>query len=353
MMGGESMKTMQAAVFKGNGILKVEQVATPKITAPDQVLLKVHAASICGSDLHALTVPPGQVISTGVIMGHEFFGTIEEVGSGVTQYQPGDTVAVNPCLPCGECWECKHGCANLCPSPRHYGQTCDGGFAQYVVVESSQLYKLPDDIDPDAAAQTEPLACIMYSLGMSGLNPTDHVLLYGAGPIGLTYIQALRAFGITNLAVVAKGAARIEEAKKCGAPFVMNSEQETPMADVLRENWGCLADIVIDAVGRGPILTEAVHLLNSRGRILLFGLNHTAVSEVPPAVFTQKELMMIGSLGKAFPPAISLLKDKRVHTEDLVSHRMELGDIERGIELLRKKQATRVIIYPNGNIPQK
>ncbi|MBP3311477.1 MAG: alcohol dehydrogenase catalytic domain-containing protein [Butyricicoccus sp.] len=347
------MKTMQAAVFKGNGILEVEQVEIPEITAPDQVLLKVRAASICGSDLHALTVPPGQVISTGVVMGHEFFGTVEKIGTGVTHYQPGDTVVVNPCLPCGECWECKHGCANLCPTPRHYGQTCDGGFAQYVVVETSQLHKLPADIDPDAAAQTEPLACIMYSLGMSGLNPTDHVLLYGAGPIGLTYIQALKAFGISDLAVVAKGAARIEEAKKCGAALVIDSEQKTPMADVLQKEWGCLADIVIDAVGRGPILTEAVKLLNSRGRILLFGLNHNAVSEVPPAEFTQKELMMIGSLGKAFPPAISLLEKKRVHTEELVSHRLPLSEINHGIELLRSKQATRVIIYPNGDIPNK
>ena len=109
------MKTMRAAVFKGNGVLQVEEVEIPKITKSDQVLLKVNAASICGSDLHALTVPPGQVISTGIVMGHEFFGTIEEVGSEVTHYQKGDTVVVNPCLPCGECWECKHGCAESLP----------------------------------------------------------------------------------------------------------------------------------------------------------------------------------------------------------------------------------------------
>lgn len=347
------MGTMQAAVFKGNGVLKVEEVEIPKIVNPDQVLLKVRAASICGSDLHALTVPPGQVISTGVVMGHEFFGTIQEVGSAVTSYKPGDTVVVNPCLPCGDCWECKHGCANLCPTPRHYGQTCDGGFAEYVVVENSQLFKLPADIDPDMAAQTEPLACIMYSLGMADPKPTDHVLLYGAGPIGLTYIQALKVFGVNHLAVVAKGAARIEEAKKCGADLVIDSEQETPMEEVLKKEWGCLADVVIDAVGRGPILTQATKLLNSRGRILLFGLNHNAISEVPPATFTQKELSMIGSLGKAFTPAISLLEDKRVRTDQLVSHRFGLKDINHAIELLRNKEATRVIIYPNGDIPNK
>ncbi|MGN1014837.1 MAG: zinc-binding dehydrogenase [Butyricicoccus sp.] len=346
--------TMQAAVFKGNGVLRVEQVSIPHITAPDQVLLKVRAASICGSDLHALTVPPGQVITPGVVMGHEFFGTIVELGEKASQYyQEGDTVVVNPCLPCGECWECKHGFANLCPQPRHYGQTCDGGFAEYVIVETCQIHKLPADIDPDCAAQTEPLACAMYSLNMVQLKSTDHVLLYGAGPVGLTFIQALKACGVAQLVVVAKGEARIEEAKKCGADFVIDSQSDVPMEDALREYWGCLADVVVDAVGRGPVLTEAVKLLNCRGRILLFGLNHNAMSQVPPAEFTQKELTMVGSLGKAFPPAISLITGNRVALDSFVSHRFELKDINHAIELLRNKEATRVIIYPNGNIPQK
>lgn len=348
------MKQMQAAVFKGNGVLKVEQIPVPSITEPDQVLLKVRAASICGSDLHALTVPPGQVITPGVVMGHEFFGTIVELGSRAKEhYSTGDCVVVNPCLPCGECWECKHGIGNLCPTPRHYGQTCDGGFAEYVVVETSQLHQLPPDIDPDCAAQTEPLACIMYSLNMAQPKPTDHVLLYGAGPIGLTFIQALRAFGVTNLAVVAKGAARIEQAKKNGADFVIDSQAGIPMKDALMERWGCLADVVVDAVGTGPILSEAVHLINSRGRILLFGLNHNAISEVPPAVFTQKELSMIGSLGKAFPPAISLITERRVALDAFVTHRLPLSEINRGIQMLRNKEASRVIIYPNGEIPSK
>ena len=104
------MPVMQAAVFKGNGVLEVEQVEVPKLREPDQVLIKVRAASICGSDIHALHVPPGQVISSNIIMGHEFFGTVVEAGEKAHGYKAGDCVVVNPCLPCGECWECKHGC---------------------------------------------------------------------------------------------------------------------------------------------------------------------------------------------------------------------------------------------------
>lgn len=340
------MGTMQAAVFKGNGILSVETVEIPRITEPDQVLLKVKAASICGSDIHALHVPPGQVISEGVIMGHEFFGTIVEVGNKVKNYVPGDCVVVNPCLPCGECWECKHDMRNLCISPRHYGQTCDGGFAEYVVVEVSQIYKLPKDINPDIAAQTEPLACVMYSLNMVHPLPTDHVLLYGAGPIGLTFIKVLNIFGINNLAVVAKGAARIEEAKKCGADFVIDMK-EGNVQEKIYEKWGCLADLVIDAVGTGQILTEALTAINSRGRLLLFGLNHNAIGDVHPAVITQKELQVYGSLGKAFPLAIALLQDERLKLDEFVTHRVPLHEINNAIELLKNKQACRVIVYPN------
>lgn len=340
------MPVMQAAVFKGNGVLEVEQVEVPKLREPDQVLIKVRAASICGSDIHALHVPPGQVISSNIIMGHEFFGTVVEAGEKAHGYKAGDCVVVNPCLPCGECWECKHGMSNLCVHPRHYGQTCDGGFAEYALVEASQLYHVPADIHPDTAAQTEPLACIMCGMDMVKPTPTEHVLLYGVGPIGLTFIKVLKIFGINHLAVVAKGRARMEQARKCGANLVIDMQDGT-VAETLEAQWGCKADVVIDAVGTGTVLTEAVQLVNSRGRILLFGLNHNAMAQVPPAVFTQKELKLMGVLGKAFPPAIALLQDERLRLEELVTHRFGLKDINKALALLRNKEASRVIIYPD------
>lgn len=340
------MPKMQAAVFKGDGVLKVQEVNIPQIQEPNQVLLKVHAASICGSDIHALHVPPGQVISKGVIMGHEFCGTIVEAGEKVRAYQIGDYVAVNPCLPCGECWECKHNMRNLCVSPRHYGQTCDGGFAEYVLVEDSQLYKIPETVNRDVAAQTEPLACVMAGMNMIQPKPTDHVLLYGVGPIGLTFVQVLRIFGIRHLAVIAKGEARKEQARKCGADFVIDM-QEKEIDKILTTEWGCGADIVIDAVGTGAILTQAMTLLNSRGKILLFGLNHNAISQVPPAVLTQKELQIMGVLGKAFPEAIELLSDERLRLDQFITHRFALRDIQQALMLLRNKEASRVILYPD------
>ncbi|MGM9612498.1 MAG: zinc-binding dehydrogenase [Butyricicoccus sp.] len=345
------MATMQAAIFKGNGVLEVEQVEVPKIQRPDQVLIQVRATSICGSDLHALRVPPGLKIPEGIVLGHEFFGTIVETGADVKRYQVGDTVAVDPCVPCGECWECKHGLGYMCSDKRHYGQTCDGSFAQYVLVEASQLHRVPADINPDAAAQAEPLACILCGIEKLNPKPTDHILLYGAGPIGLTFIRALKVYGVKHLAVVAKGAARIAEAKHCGAEFVIDMQQGG-VEEALAAHWDEPADIVIDAVGAGSVLTEALHLLHTRGRVLLFGYNEHARAEVPPSLITAKEIQIMGVLGKSFPSAIALLGDEQLGLAEFVSHRLPLSEIGRGIELLMNKEATRVILYPNGDIPE-
>lgn len=340
------MKKMTAAVFKGNGILEIETVDTPDVKEPTEVLVKVKSASICGSDIHGLHVPPGQYIKPGVVMGHEFYGYIEAVGEKAGSFKVGDCVVVNPCVPCGECWECRHDMKNLCMNPYHYGQTGDGGFAEYVVVEAGQLYKLPTDISPDIAPQTEPLACVLSGILMVKPTPVDSVLLYGAGPIGLTFIRVLKMYGVRRLAVCAKGEKRISQAKECGADIVINSEKELP-ACVLEREWGGGADVVIDAVGTGRIMEEAVRILNSHGRLLLFGLNFNESAEVPPAVFTRKELKVCGALGKAFTDSITLLQDERLGIDKIVSHRFALKDIKTALELLRNKEACRVIIYPD------
>ena len=337
---------MKAAIFRGEGILSVENIPIPKVKQPDQVVIKVRAASICGTDLHALHVPPEQEIDKDIILGHEFFGDIVEKGDQADGFEIGDTVAVNPCLPCGMCWECKHNIRNLCMNPRHYGMTCDGGFSEYALVESSQLYHLPKDIDPEVAAQTEPLACVMYSLNMIKPTPAEHVLLYGAGPIGLTYIKALQAYGIKNFAIIAKGEKRIRQAEACGAAFVIDLEQGN-IEEKLLARWGCLADVVIDAVGRGSVLTEGIHLINTRGRIMIFGLDYNAVSQVPPAVYARKELTMMGAMGKDFPAAIELIR-QGIDLKSFVTHRVDLDGIHDAIDLLRSKEACRVIVYPQG-----
>lgn len=336
---------MRAAVFKGNGVLEVQELPIPKIQNKTQVLLKIKAASICGSDIHGLMVPPAQFLTENIVMGHEFFGEIVSCGEDVKSFEVGDYVTVNPAIPCGECFECTHGHSDICDHNTHYGQTCDGGFAEYAVVESGQLYKLPGTINIDTAAQIEPLACIMGGISKLKPKPEEHVLLYGAGPIGLMYIKVLKALGIEHIAVCAKGKKRIEEAKKFGAEFVIDTEKEEVLSMVL-EYWNQPPEVIIDAVGNDTIFQDAVNIISSAGRILLFGFNKRAVSKIPPAMFCVKELQVFGSRAKNFEMALYMINEKGLNLETLVSHRLKLTEIEKGMELMRKKEATRVIIYP-------
>ncbi|MBS6547049.1 MAG: alcohol dehydrogenase catalytic domain-containing protein [Butyricicoccus pullicaecorum] len=343
------MSTMLAAVFEGNGVLNVKEVPKPQIMHPDDVLIKVGAASICGSDLHVLHVPPGQYAKPGVILGHEYFGYVEEVGEAVTRFHHGDKVVVDNIMKCHTCEYCTTGMDNLCPDAVIYGQQLDGGFAQYCVVKASQLMSMPESVPSYLAAQTEPLSCVMN--GMKKINPTpaDHVVIFGMGPIGLTFVRVMKLYGVKHLAVCEMSESRRKKALDCGADLAIDPSAED-VAEVLHKAWGDTCDIVVDAVGAGAVFSQAVHLLKCGGRLLIFGQNANAMSQVPPAVIVRNELTVMGTYcaHHTFPIAIQLLQNPELGLEKIISHKMDLKDIKYGIELLNAQQASRVIVYPNG-----
>ena len=345
------METMLSAVFQGSGKLEVLKIPKTSITSPTEVLIRVVAAGICGSDLHVLHMPPGQHADAGVVLGHEYYGYVEAVGEKVTRWKAGDCVVVDNIIKCHSCSPCQNGQDNLCEHIRVYGQTLNGGFAQYSTVEEAQLHALPNGIPSCVAAQTEPLSCVMN--GMRKINPTpaDNVLIYGMGPIGLTFIRVMKLYGVRNLAVCETSAARREKALECGASLAINPATEAP-AEVLHRAWGEGCDIVVDAVGAGPIAGQAVTLLNGGGTLLIFGQNANAMANIPLALVVCKELTIKGTYcaHNTFPTAIKLLQNPNLGLEQVVSHKLELKDINHGIELLKTQQASRVIIYPNGII---
>lgn len=343
------MSTMLAAVFEGNGVLNVKTVEKPRIIKPDDVLIRVGAASICGSDLHVLHVPPGQHADPGVILGHEFFGYVEETGNAVTRFHPGSKVVVDNIMKCHTCTYCTTGMDNLCPNAVIFGQQLNGGFAQYCVIPEAQLMDMPESVPSYLAAMTEPLACVMNAMRKLNPTPADTVAIFGMGPIGLTFIRAMKLYGVRHLAVCEMSAVRRQKALECGADLAIDPASEDVQAVLLRE-WGETCDIVVDAVGVGPVFGQAVGLLKCGGRLLIFGQNANAMSQVPPAVIVRNELTVMGSYcaHNTFPLAIKLLQDPGLELERIISHKLELKDIVHGIELLNTQQASRVIIYPNG-----
>lgn len=280
------MEKMLAAVFKGNGVLDVEEIERPQITCPNDIIIKVGAASICGSDLHVLSVPPGQHADVGVVLGHEYYGYVAEVGSGVTKFKPGDCVVMDNILKCHTCEYCRSGNDNLCPNAVIYGQNINGGFAQYCKVPEDQLYHMPNSVPSYLATQTEPLACVLNGIKKINPIPEQNILIYGAGPIGLIFIRVLKLYGVRNVGICEFSEVRRKKALECGADIAIDPSKEN-VAEKLMNEWGEMCDTVVDAVGAGAVMEQAVHLLKCGGTLLIFGQDSNAISKVPPALITR------------------------------------------------------------------
>ena len=255
-MSNAAKAMMKAAVFEGNGVFGVKDVPVPS-PGTGEVLIKVEAGSICGSDLHVLSVPPGQYAKPGTILGHEFLGRIEELGPEVSSVKKGDRVIIEPIVPCGMCDACRRNLTNLCEHPSILGQTVDGGFAEYCVAPEAYLHPVSEEIPAKIAALAEPMACVMH--GMMELNPQpyERVVLYGAGAIGLIFYNMLRSYGVRHLALCETMESRREDARRCGVDFIIDPMTEDVGA-VLKERWGGGPDVGIDAVGAGAALGDVL-----------------------------------------------------------------------------------------------
>lgn len=338
---------MKAAVFEGEGVLRVKEVPKPEITAPTDVIVKVRACSICGSDLHVLAVPPGQYAKPGTILGHEFVGTVEEVGAAVTAVKPGDKVVAEPNIRCGACPECRRGNFNLCRNAVNTGQTRDGAFAEYCLMPENYLYKVPDDMPDKLAALAEPMACVMNGMLKISPKPHERVVLFGAGAIGLLFIKALKRYGVKELVVCETMKQRAEDAIKAGADQIIDPINDD-VAACLEAYWGQLADIAIDAAGVGKVFEQIIDVVANGARILVFAQNMTQHATIRPGDINNKELTITATLStkNSFVPAIEMLRDETLAIEDIATHELKLDEIQKGIELMRKKEAVKVVVYP-------
>ena len=263
----------------------------------------------------------------------------------------GDYVVVDTSETCGMCEPCRAGFTNLCEHRTCYGQTGDGGFAEYAVMPAHLLYAVPRSIPPYLAAQAEPLACVLN--GMTKINPTpaDRVVVYGAGPIGLTFIRLLSLYGVRQIAICQRSEARRQLAIECGATLGIDPATQDVRETLLRE-WGAPADIVIDTAGAGSVPGEALGLLKFHGILLLFGGDQNVVSSLHPAELVWKELRVFGSFcaHNTFGMAIELLQNPDLGLEKFLSARMKLSEINQAMELLRSRKANRIVIYPDSQI---
>ena len=270
-------------------------VPDPEFGASD-VLLRVQACGICGSDVHGMDGSSGRRIPP-IIMGHEASGVIEKVGAKVDGWHPGDRVTFDSTVFCGECGYCKGGQINLCDNRRVMGVSCDdyrqhGAYAELVAVPARILFKVPDDLSFEEAAFVEPVSIALHAVSLIPLKGGETAVVVGAGMIGLLVLQALKAAGCGKVICVDLDAKKLAMAKQLGADETLLSDAETAAKIVAMTNGG--ADVAMEVVGISPTLNLAIHCLRKGGKLGAVG-NLAAQTEFPLQAVVTRELTIYGS----------------------------------------------------------
>lgn len=338
---------MKAAVFVKDGDLRVMEVEKPRIRNGNDVLIRVEGCAICGSDVSVVSVPRRHPATPNTIIGHEYMGVIEEIGEDVENYTVGERVIVEPNIVCGKCEMCKTGHSNMCMNMKLTGFHNHGGMAEYSVMPDTQLHKIHDqNIKYELAVLAEPLACIVNSLNKFKFQAGDYCVVLGAGPIGLMYIELLKASGAGKIIVSECMDVRKKAAEALGA-IVVDPREESLSEKVQHATNGHGADIVIDCVG--GLMKDAIACSAIGGKIILFGLNSSMENTVLPYDISHREITVYGSyvVKESFPRAIRLLEEKVVSFDNLVTHIYELDDVHKGFEAIKNGEAIKVVIKCN------
>jgi 2-desacetyl-2-hydroxyethyl bacteriochlorophyllide A dehydrogenase len=334
---------MQAVLFSQPETFSVERVDDPAC-APDEVIVQIAQCGICGTDVH---IYHNEYMSDfPLIPGHEFSGTVVEVGKNVRGVQVGERVAVDPNLYCGECDFCRNEQANHCANWQGIGVTRGGGFAQYVAAPAKACYRLPDGMSDAQASFIEPLACVVHALKRFRMGPADSVLLFGAGPMGVLLVQALRNNGAARVVVVDKQPDRLALAAQYGAVSVPAGPG---LKDVLADLAPRGFHAVVDATGVPAVVEQAFQYLRPRGQYLQFGVTpRTATVRINPYDLFHNDWTIVGSfaLCYTFLPAIDLLQYGVIDVAPLVSHTVPLAQFGEAFHAFEAGQTLKVHVRP-------
>lgn len=289
-----TQKQMSAAVLHAPGDLRYQSVAMPELTEQRNVLVKVRATGICGSDI-------GRVLNFGTynfptVPGHEFAGEITDLLPEVTQFKVGDRVAIAPLMPCHQCSSCQRGNYSLCDNYDFLGSRSDGGFAEYVSVPEQNLIRLPDNVTYAEAALIEPAAILLHGIHKINLSLGDKVAVIGCGALGYFAIQFARLSGAEVIAIdVAQD--KLDLAKQAGADVCINAADVDAVKEVLALTAGQGVDRVFECAGNNISRQTGLSVLRKQGTMLIFGSAHSDVS-FPAANFEKilrHELHIVGS----------------------------------------------------------
>jgi L-iditol 2-dehydrogenase len=302
-----------------------------------ELKIRIEASGLCGTDLH---IASGEYpfARPGVTIGHEFAGTIVEVGPDVEGFGVGERVVVDPNIPCRTCEYCHDSRPHLCVRPKALGVTLNGGLSEFAVLPAPQAYRLPEGLPPEAAALTEPLACTLHAVDVGGLRPGERALVLGAGPIGVLCAALLVAAGSSEVLISEPDPGRRDRVREVGAVPV---EPES-----LTEG---MADRVFECVGRPETMRTAVETAKPGGTVVWVGVAppEAEVSIKPYDVF-RRELTISGTYTNPFTMgrSLALLASGRIDWRSIVTHRIPIARFEEAWETHREGTGPKVRVYP-------
>ncbi len=331
---------MRAMVFKAFGAFEARQLPEPVLDQPDQVLIKVLACGICGTDVNLSQAPSSYGPMQGRVLGHELVGDVAAVGPAVTSLTVGDRVVVNPNTYCGVCAFCRQGQVNHCAHMQLMGITHPGAFAEYTLSSERMVFPIDRSVPLHQALFAEPLACALNGFSRLDIQPEETFLQIGCGPIGLLFAQLARLSGARVIGLEPKTGRR-EIARALG--FEALPPDRPDLKEQVQHTWGQLADHVVDAAGGQ--LALAVDLAAVGATLLTFAAAGVQ-AEASIRAIGPKELTIHGSfiIKNTMGRAVRLLESGRLALDPLVSHRLPLEALAEGLRLIQTGEAMKVMI---------
>nr|GAT48495.1 predicted protein [Mycena chlorophos] len=341
--------TMKALWYSAAENFDVRDVPIPSC-GDDEVLIKVGACGICGTDAH---IHRGEFISRfPLIPGHESVGTVVEVGKDVKGFTSGDRCVADVGITCDNCHFCRRGQHVLCENFESRGVTQDGAFAEYVVYKQHKLYKIKNLSDEEATL-VEPAACAVHGLDKLQATPGVEVLLLGAGPTGLILAQLLKLNGASRVVIAANKGIKMDIAKKleCADEYIeLDRANPKPQWAKLKEDNPYGFDVVVEATGVESVANESINYVRRGGSLMIYGVYaNEALVHWPPTKIFLDEIRIIGSFSQThcFPRAVAYLDSGKVKVKGMVTDTFKLEEYQAALDKMNSRGALKICIKPN------
>jgi 2-desacetyl-2-hydroxyethyl bacteriochlorophyllide A dehydrogenase len=321
--------------------LKVEAVPIPELSS-GEVLVKVKACGICGSDIHIVYEGVTPTAYSPITLGHEPSGMIAALGDEVKNWGIGERVTINPFLTCGRCVNCLSGDSKVCLSRHVIGIHADGGLAEFLKVPAKNLVRLPENIPFDQGGiSVDAVATPFHAITNRGaLRVGEKVAVFGCGGLGIHGVQIAKICGASMVIAVDTIDSALERARKLGADEVINPGREKPVEKIKTLTGGMGADLVLEFIGLKETIEQATRCVRPGGRVVVVGLGPDPISLPPPAAFVRSELSFLGSYGSSISEmqsVIDLVASDKLNLSESITERFPLEEVNEGLEHLYKK----------------